>query len=191
MGHQTVVADSTSLLDLRKAIIDDIAALDIFVKVMGHDGPITAKALPELLAKTPVCLVVCLAVPDPNPRAGVIVTSVSWGLWILTADRGAKGKKDEYALALTNYLLFHLAKDGTDFGVSTEASPRNLSARNLTGFDLLETHGGNLWLVSFDNRARLAIDESDLIDELHQIKIEYDLAEPDGDVDATDEIDTT
>lgn len=173
-----------SLSALRAAVVADLAAAVPELRTCAaHGGRFGLPDLKRVAARAPAVLVACLGVVDAVAGHGDTVVMARWAAFVLVTDRPGAAR-DEGALLLVAEVLRRLA--GNRFGDAAENIPRELRAENLYSGPL-DQQGVALWGVTWRQPVSLAADTGALADFL-RFYADYDLAAPDGQIDATDHV---
>jgi hypothetical protein len=181
-----------NLDDVRTAIVDtlknDAVLTALSVDVRAHRGRFTMEDLKIIAARPMSCLVSFLSVRRAELQAGEVQCQCLFGAFVVTTDK-PNVSRDSAALVISTRLLMLIP--GNLFGLDISA-PENIEAVNLYSGSLNEK-GVALWAVTWEQP--VAFDVTDLnddsiLDDFLRFHADWDLGpEPDGQIEARDEVD--
>jgi hypothetical protein len=176
-----------TLDDVRTSIIDTLKAAEglktLNVDVRTHRGRFTLDDLKIVAARPMSVLVSCLAVKEAELQAGQVDCRCVWGAFIATADR-SKMNRDSAALAILTILLMKIP--GNLWGLDISA-PERIEAANLYS-GKTDEKGVVIWAVTWEQKITLELTDLSTIDDFLKFHGDWDLADPDGKYEATDDV---
>lgn len=176
-----------SLIDFRASIIGHLkdTAVGITENCAPHGGRFTQAELKRLAVKTPAILVACLGLVDIEDNTGGSVdVMASWGAFVVTADRPGVSR-DAGALAILTALTQKVP--GNKWGRGDVGYPERVRADNLYSGQV-EAAGVAMWAVTWQQGITLGGLDASTLDIFATLHADYDLAQPDGQIDASDTV---
>ncbi|MEN6375328.1 MAG: hypothetical protein ABFD75_11200 [Smithella sp.] len=173
--------------DVRTAIVStlkaDTALAALKVDVRTHRGRFTLDDLKTVAARPMSILVSCLAVKKVDFQAGQIDCSCVWGAFVIAVDK-PQMSRDEAALAIVTRLLMKIP--GNLWGLDISA-PEEIEAMNLYS-GKTDEKGMVIWAITWEQEVTLQLTDLDTLDDFLKFHADWDLADPDGQYEATDDV---
>lgn len=177
-----------SLVTLRTAIVAGInTGLPSLRDCSAHGGRFSLKELKATAAKAPAVRVACLGINDfVAVPAGVEAMTV-WGAFVITRDQPGVGRD---AVALTLLAALGVLVPANCWGKSAIASGAvGVRGDNLFSSEI-DAQGVALWALTWRHQVTLGTADLATLDDWLRCYVDYDLAAPDGVIDASDHINT-
>lgn len=177
-----------SLLGLRSAMVTEIQAKipELADSCAAHGGRFTPGDIKRYAMKSPAVLVACLGIVSfTDDGGGSLDALAQWGAFVVTTDR-AKLPRDVGALAIVEALAPVIATNNW----SGEASdlPEGIKGDNLYSGSI-DGAGVALWAITWRQKCVLGGLDLSTLDDFLLFHADYDLAPPDGNIEAADDID--
>jgi hypothetical protein len=179
-----------TLNDVRSAVVDTMKAdkaLQILnVDIRSHRGRFTLDDLKTVSARSLSVWIACLAVKNADFQAGQIDCRCVWGAFVCTADKADK-KRDAAALVVMTRLMQIIP--GNLWGLDISA-PERIEATNLYS-GKTDEKGITVWAATWEQVVTLLstdMESDDTLGEFKKFHADWDLAPPDGQYDASDDV---
>jgi hypothetical protein len=175
-----------SILELRDEITAGIlAGIPTLGSCQTFGGRLAQGDIKRFAMKSPAVLVACLGIPSIQDDGGGEIDAVcTWGAFVVTTDR-PQLPRDTGALAIVAALATLIPNnywDGKATGIPEKIKGDNLYNGSIDGA------GVALWVVTWQQKTTLGgLDMGDL-DDFLLLHADYDLAPPDGVIEALDDI---
>lgn len=168
---------------IKSTLADDAALAALKVDVRTHRGRFTFDDLQTVAARPLSVLVSCLAVKRAELQAGQVDCRCVWGAFVTAADKPQLGR-DAAALAILTRLL--LTIPGNSWGLELTA-PEQIEAVNLYA-GRTDEKGLAIWAITWEQVVELSLTDADSIDDFLHFHADWDLADPDEQYEATDDV---
>lgn len=180
-----------TLNELQDAIVSTLAtALGSTITVSACDGEYSADSIRRYASAAPAVHVAITGFDSDKTIISGEATAEVKPVLFLTTKRTPLVSPGRGVQILATSVLRSISEVGQVWGLNDPAqAPRNIKGKNLYASDLDKMQVA-LWAISWSQLVDLVSgDES--YDDLELLHADYDLAEPDGTYEATDEIDLT
>lgn len=179
-----------TLNDVRIAIVNtlkaDTALAALKVNTRTHRGRFTLEDLKTVAARPMSILVSCLAIKKADLQAGQVDCRCVWGAFVVTVDK-PQMSRDEAALIIVTRLMMKIP--GNRWGLDISA-PEEIEAMNLYS-GKTDEKGMVIWAITWEQDIALPITtdaDEDSLDDFLKFHADWDLADPDGQYEATDDV---
>ena len=177
-----------SLIDQREAIInaakDNLGALSGNCQSFG--GRFAAAEIKRYALQSPAILVACLGIPEiRDDEHGAIDLITQWGTFVICTDK-PQLPRDAGALAIVTALL-PIFRGRTIAADENVGYPEKVRGENLFS-GAIEGQGIALWAITWQQKITITDFDPSGLDDFLLFHADYDLAPPDGAIDAADNI---
>ncbi len=176
-----------SIVDLRKAIVDgltaDLGALVQSVQV--HGGNFGPDEIKRYTAKMPAVFVACLGASKTEVLGGEPYAHFDWVAAVVAKDGSKAGDRSETALLIGAEVTRVVASQR--WGVDGAGNSKEVVGRSIYNADL-DKMGVALWMTVWRQALPLQPLTPEQLDSFNTFVDQFDLAPPDGVIDASDQV---
>lgn len=173
-------------LELRSAIIAEVREKVSVLQenCQAHGGRFDKGEIRRVAIKSPVVLIACLGLLGAeSDGCGEVDAVFQWGAFVVTTDK-PQLPRDAGALAIVTALANIIP--GNRWGAAA-SEPERIRGDNLFSGQL-EGAGVALWAITWQQKLTLGGLEEATLDDFLVFHADYDLAPPDGQIDAVDDV---